>query len=800
MKYSLVRADYDYDTNDINIHCRDENYNKVTKKVHGFEPYGYSSVKNKEEILSHPGVYSVRETKIPFIESYEQQVIFKTESPKYVGDIRKNSSFDVHEADIPFARRFMIDTSLYSGFICDENKDIVRPGDISPVQFIQNPRICYFDIETDIISDTITITSFYDSQTKKYISISINEKSKPKKTVKGNHVSFIVPDEKSLIITIKKMLRKINPDVLTAWWIDFDIEYLNKKSVEHTGKPIDLSGTNFFDLLEPYKKIYNKGSNKLKDVIVGESLDIPTYEPYQQKFWKNDLQKGITVNKSHTEAIVKLDEKLEIIETYWNYKSIAGFEDLNPTLYHGSMIDIIILRAYHGKYILPSKPDNEKRQKRRAQKKVEKVGGKVFDPPYGLFKNVPFFDMSRYYPELIIGLNLTYEKVKKGEVGIMPKATLGMIEDRLKYDDRLNKLEPGTPEHKQLKMVRDSIKAVLNSIFGYTGYEGARLFRLDIFNKITKTGQAGLIFCRDRAKEDNKDLIYGDTDSIALQIQTNEECKPLIKDKSLIKKLLNDGMDEKMVYMVAHAIEYTNTLNHYLKDFCSQKGFKRNLELKIDRIFENILFKKIRRRIDGKWVERGAKKRYCGNVLFEGKPTNYLKIVGFEYVRKDAAPITKDIQPNVFEHILSGDMEKTKDYIRDKVNEIENLHKEGKLYPSEIAIPTTLSKPPNKYGGLNKNGDKLTPPEYARGAIFANEFLGENIGASDQIHMLYVKKLPGYPQTDVISYTDPKNLPKDLEIDIDKHIDRTIKKPLEKVIDSVDITWKDIFAPNNTLW
>jgi len=60
--------------------------------------------------------------------------------------------------------------------------------------------------------------------------------------------------------------------------------------------------------------------------------------------------------------------------------------------------------------------------------------------------------------------------------------------------------------------------------------------------------------------------------------------------------------------------------------------------------------------------------------------------------------------------------------------------------------------------------------------------------------------LPGYPQTDVISYTDPKNLPKDLEIDIDKHIDRTIKKPLEKVIDSVDITWKDIFAPNNTLW
>jgi len=802
MKYSIVRADYDYGTNDINLYCRDENYNKVTKKVHGFEPYGYTSLENKDEIYNNPRVYSITETDIPYIDNEEEKMIlFKTESPKDVGDIRKNSPFPVHEADIPFPRRFMINKKIFSGFSCPKESKIIHPDRIKPIDFAQDPRIMFFDIETDIESDTITISCFWDSLSDKYISVVIDPKGKleTKKTFSGNHTVFYVKDEKTHLELIAKIIKKISPDVLSAWWITFDIEEIEKKC-ERYGIDLHLNQTNVFDLLDPYDKLYKKGSNKLNVVVETENLEVPNYELYNQRFWKSNTHKGIIVNKSHVEALVKLNQRFELIETFWNYKAIGGFEDLGPTLYHGSIIDIRLLRKYHGRYILPSKPDGETRKMRKQQMKVQKVGGKVFMPPYGRFENIAFYDMSRYYPELIIGQNLTFEKLSDNERGLFPELTLELIEDRLKYDRRLDKLTPGTPEHKKVKFLRDAIKAVLNSIFGYTGYEGSRLFKLDIFNGITMTGQDGLKFIGDRSSQDGKKLIYGDTDSTALMIQNNDVCKELVKSDTLVQDLLENGIDKSIVYTVAHGLEYTDVLNNYLKDFCSERGFTRSLELKLDRFFESILFKKIRRRVKGKWIETGVKKRYVGWVIWEKKPVRYLKIVGFEYVRSDAAPITKDIQPTVFKYILSGDMDKVSEYLRETIGSIKTKFENGEIHPTEIAVPTKLSKNPSNYGGFDKNGRILTPPDYVRGSIFSNEWLGEDIRASDQIHMLFVRSLPEYPYTDVISYTDPRNLPKSLVIDIDKQIERTIQMPIEKVIDSVDLTWKEVFTPNKKLW
>ena len=220
----------------------------------------------------------------------------------------------------------------------------------------------------------------------------------------------------------------------------------------------------------------------------------------------------------------------------------------------------------------------------------------------------------------------------------------------------------------------------------------------------------------------------------------------------------------------------------------------------MDRFFKNILFKKVRERVGGRWVERGAKKRYVGRVIYEKGPVDYLKITGFEYVRKDASAKTKEIQPKIFEYILDNKIDELCDYMRNMLDTIKTSFDNGDLRISEIAIPTTLKKNPGDYGGLNKNGDKLTPPEYVRGALFSNEWLGEDIRASDQVKMIYVRKLRSYPPTDVISYTDESTLPKDLVIDLDKHIERTIRMPIEKVIDSIDLSWQEIFTPNNKLW
>ena len=61
MKYSIITADYDYDNNDINLYCRDENNIKCTKKVRGFEPYGYAPLDLKDDLYTNYHIKEVKE-------------------------------------------------------------------------------------------------------------------------------------------------------------------------------------------------------------------------------------------------------------------------------------------------------------------------------------------------------------------------------------------------------------------------------------------------------------------------------------------------------------------------------------------------------------------------------------------------------------------------------------------------------------------------------------------------------------------------------------------------------------------
>ena len=62
------------------------------------------------------------------------------------------SQFTQHyEADIPFIRRFLIDTGITSGFkIKGLRKDVVSYKDLVPVNFTVTPKICYVDFEENV--------------------------------------------------------------------------------------------------------------------------------------------------------------------------------------------------------------------------------------------------------------------------------------------------------------------------------------------------------------------------------------------------------------------------------------------------------------------------------------------------------------------------------------------------------------------------------------------------------------------------------------------------------------------------
>jgi DNA polymerase I len=705
-----------------------------------------------------------------------------TKKPRDVGQLRELVPKHF-EADLRFPLRFLVDSGVHAGFEIPENKTLVQWRKVKPCDFETLIRSVFCDIETfskgrrfPLATDSdakVTVNCLYDSWTKKYLSLIVNKKVKKEfiEELAPDHQVIHVPTEKMLLELTLTYLEKTQPDVFTAWNVDYDKDYTEARAKTHKIEyPWETMAV--FDLLAAYKKLYAKSNNELSNVVKEEKVDIPNFQKFKHDMWEaDDLTDAILTNKSHVEAIVKINEKKHLIEFFWDLKKVAGIDELRETLFHGKLVETLLIRYYHGKWVVPSKPSKAEKERRKLLTE-KKVGGKVLTPPFGIFQNVGVFDMSRYYPEMLIAQNLSPEPHARNELGIFPQMTLWLIEERLRYDRELKKLTPGSEEYESNKYRRNSVKYITEAIIGSLGSEPSRFFDLESFNAVTMMGQRGVTFVQRVCDKDGNKVIYADTDGLSIKIRSVKE-----------------------------AIEYVDKLNNSLKEFCRAEGIKRELTLKLDRYFSTIIFKKVREKIDGEWVERGVKKRYAGVVILEDmKSCDYLKIVGFEYVRRDSPPLTKRIQKTVFDMVFSGKQDKVGDYLRTELSDVKSKYSDGILNMDDIAIPVTLNQPISSYGGKNIRGGDIGVPDYVRGAIYSNEWFGTEIRGGDQVKMLYIKDITGYPKTDAISYLSITDIPAKFEIDLEKMLDRIVKQKIEDIIDVINISWEDIFSKKRNLF
>lgn len=738
MKYQFVRGLYEKDGT-ITIYARNENGKKEKITVFGFQPYFFVpadvSIPDDERIESiergYKGIYG---------EELQKIVVKK---PTDVRDMR--GSFAKHyEADIRFVRRFLIDTGIRCGFEIPNRKKIVHYKEIKPVDFDLPPVIAYIDVECysssrvpdpEKAEDTVTCLTIYDTTNKKYCTLLLDDKEE-RKHLDEDHILISVRTEKKLFNLLKNYLSNVNPDVLTEW-SKFDHVYLKNRG-KILGVNLDFDGTCVFDMLDGYAKLYKKASNRLKDVVIEEGLtDFQEPEVDYAELWEDDRERLIKRNKRHVEWIVKLDElKKGLIRFYWDMKNTAGLEDLQETLYHGVLVDTMLLRKYYGKYVLPSKPEI-------IDKEEKYPGALVLKPPKGLFDNVATYDFSRYYPNIIIGKNLTPEKTTG--VGLVPQLCLDLMKKRNEYEALMRTVEVDSDEYNSIKSKRNSVKYLLNAVYGYFGSVRSRLYSKFIASEVTRIGRNGLLHLIDISEKLGYKVLYSDTDSILIQVPRSE-----IKS---LEKSLNDA----------------------LRRYCESLGIKATLKLKCDRFFKTALF-------------TGVKKRMAGRVVEEdGRECDYLYIIGFEFVRRDSSKITKKIQKDILDMILKNDdvRKKIPEYVMTLIKDMKN----GKYSLDEIAIRKTLNKRFDSYKAI---------PDYLRGTFYANTYLGENIKPGDTVKMLYVKRVPGKPRTDVICFLESNNVPEGTIIDWDKMISRTVKQKIENMVSLVGLSWQ-LCTSKNTL-
>jgi len=761
MKAQFITGNYVGSDKSILLWFRDENDNKDFVKIVGFQPHFFVPTGTHlpydnrfQEMIktSTPGLFS------------EELVRLNVSDPASVSGLRGGKGlrdyFDRHwEADVRYIDRFLIDIGIKDGFEFD-GKRVVHFRNLHQNDFSLPPLVCFWDIECathtrypnptlphqPIISSTV-----WDNKFQKYFTFMYDPPKPKQKEVVGDWIKIYCGSEKEVLDYTNDYFNRVKPDVISGWNIGFDVGYFQARC-RYLKMKSDFSFACIFDLCEGYKFLCKRLGNRLKEVVLEEGIATEVVsEEFHLEYWeKPELRETfILYNKKDVEYCVEIDRKHDIVMFFWDLKNFVGKEDMTH-MTHGLLIDQLLLRKAHGRYILPSRPPKgERGESFRA--------AVVFEPEEGVFGaksgwngevdpsevGVAVMDMSRFYPNIV---KAYYDKRLRfspdSSENLFPEIIDDLMEKREQYERIMTDNPPDSKEYKEAKRKRDVVKSpLLSGIWGYIGWGGSRVFDRDKAEFIAGKAREGLLLVRKRIEELGVPVIYGDTDS-AMSLVKLEDV-PFIVDK----------------------------INEVFIDYCTKENIPPLLQIKMDRFYRRALW------VEAEGKGRAAKKRYMGHCVREGeKKVDYIDAKGFEMIRGDSSKVTRRLQADMGDAILRKGMEGTIQNIQQLVKDM----REGKFSLDEIAIMKHLHK---KLDSTNV--------DYYRGARYANKYLGTDIRPGDIVRMVYVNRVyGGIPQTDVVCYMDQEKLPK-IDVNWSKMINRTVEKKVSRLLKIAGLSWQE---------
>ncbi|WP_436900543.1 DNA polymerase domain-containing protein [Halovenus halobia] len=339
---------------------------------------------------------------------------------------------------------------------------------------------------------------------------------------------------------------------------------------------------------------------------------------------------------------------------------------------------------------------------------------------------------------------------------------------------------------------------VSNSLYGVLGWDRFRLYDKEMGAAVTATGRDVIEYTDEVVQNEGYEVVYGDTDSVMLEFgqvgPDDVEGGVEVTDEMRAK---HPKMDEEELQTIAATVEKGFELEAVINSSYDEFALE---ELNAQEHRFEIEFEKLYRR----FFQAGKKKRYAGHIVWkEGKDVDDIDITGFEHQRSDIAPITKEVQKEVIDRIVTGeDIESIKSY----VTEIIEGFQTGEVSPEEIGIP----------GGIGKRLDNYdTDTAQVRGAKYANLLLGTNFNRGskpkrvylDRVHADFFERIeeeeginvnddPLYGEfkrnPDVICFEYADQLPEEFEIDWEKMLDKTLKGPIERILEALGVSWEEV--------
>jgi len=694
----------------IRLWIRFSQKDKKMIQVVDFYPYFYVPDKNGE----YMSIDNVNVKKIT------------TDDPSKVPSLR--SKYVKHyEADIPYTRRFLIDLDLYDCVDVPLLQNVSYKS-LKPATCNIPYRIWFIDIEvkSDVLPDfnnpehPIVSITIYDSYVDKYVSFVLGKTS-----LNGDDnwkiLSFDSEDE--LILNFLRLYNVSQPDILVGWNVRFDVNYI-KARFEALGYDISFDGVQIFDMMEGFKRLFKRPSYKLKMIALEEGL-IDSYKSFNINMSIDEI---VEYNYTDVKIMVELEKKYGVLDFHLNLRSITGVNEIEDAFYNSVLVDTMLLRiAKKFNIVLPSKPEQIEEE--------EYEGAIVLEPPKGIFDNVAVFDMARYYPNIILSFNISPDTLDDNGQIKYPKTSVAFRNDRQGLIPSLVKnllvLREQLEKSNAPKNKIDAVKFLTNSIYGVFAHERFRLYDVRLASTVTAIGREGILYVKKLAEEKGFKVLYGDTDSIMIQI-------PFDQAEQLVKYLNEE-------------------IERYFKERYNVSEC--TIGLKFEKYFDKIMF-------------FGVKKRYAGILVWEkGKEKKELVTVGLEVVRTDQSKFSKEFQENLLKLVLSG---ASKKQVYDFINKsIEEMKKAPLI---DIAIVKGLSKSLDEY--------KANAP-HVRATLYSNKYLGTRFGKGSRIYFVWVKDVKNLPKTDVIAFDEDTKLP-EIIVDWKKMEEVNIWQKAEPILDVIN--------------
>ena len=675
--------------------------------------------------------------------------------------------------------------------------------------------------------------------------------------VKGTEKYIKCEDEYRLCKNFLNYWQSNCPDIITGWNIKFfDMPYIVNRfrkilSEEETRKlspwniiterkanvnnreliAYDFLGVCALDYIELYKWYAPGGKSQesyrldnIAQVELGEGKI--AYDEYDSlhALYRQNYQKFIEYNIKDVDLILKLDDKLKLLElaitlaydTKTNYDDVFAQTRMWDSLTYSYLLN--------KKIVVPPRVVKDKTSAFE--------GAYVKEPQVGLHNWVASFDLNSLYPHLMMQYNISPETLiepsnytdemrniimdgvsvdkmlskqvdtsklsgvtltpngqffRTDKQGFLPKMMEEMYVDRSKFKKLMLKAkqdyENETDESKKYDIEKRiarynnlqlAKKVSLNSAYGALGSQYFRFYDLRQALAVTLAGQLSIRWIENKLNEYMNGLlkttgidyvIASDTDSIYLKLG------PLV-DKITQK----DSKVEKVISIMDKICEdklqpFIDTSYQELASYVH--AYKQKMEMKREGLSDK-----------GIWT---AKKRYILNIYNnEGVQYNepQIKVMGLEMIKSSTPSAVREKMRESIGIMMNGSEEDIHKFIEDFKSEFRTLAVE------DISFPRGLN-------GLKTYADsvmmyKKGTPIHVKGAIIYNHFLKQKgldkkypfIQEGEKLKFTYLKQ-PNPFKDSVISF--PQRLPKEFDmqmyIDYETQFEKAFIEPIKVILD-----------------